>query len=100
MGYMKMTFITETKRQLSRLLDAVRHGETVLIVHRGKPVARLVPVVTNNSGDTDGRLSRLESDGIIRRATASPSKKLLKQRPPPANWSIVQALLQDRNEEW
>ncbi len=98
---MKIASITETKNQLSALLDAVRHGETVLITDRDKPVARLEPVAPDKPSDTNSYLARLERNGIIRRATAAPSKLLLKQRPPRAkkNGSILGALLLNREEE-
>jgi prevent-host-death family protein len=35
--------IHEAKHQLSRLLDLVEEGETVIIARRGEPVAELVP---------------------------------------------------------
>lgn len=98
---MKIASITETKNQLSALLDAVRHGETVLITDRDKPVARLEPVVPDKPSDANSHLARLERNGIIRRAAASPTKLLLKQRPPQAkkNGSILRALLLNREEE-
>lgn len=38
-----MTFsVHEAKTQLSKLLDLVEHGEEVVIVRHGKPVAQLV----------------------------------------------------------
>ncbi len=38
-----MTFsVHEAKTQLSKLLDLVQHGEEVVIVRHGKPVAALV----------------------------------------------------------
>ncbi len=46
---MKTASISQTKNQLSALLDAVRHGETILIMDRNCPVARLEPV-TEMSG--------------------------------------------------
>jgi len=36
--------VHEAKTQLSRLLKLAEDGETVTIVRRGKPVARLTPV--------------------------------------------------------
>jgi prevent-host-death family protein len=36
----------EAKTQFSNLLDRVRHGEQIVITHRGQPVARLVPFST------------------------------------------------------
>ena len=38
---MKSASVSEAKNGLSALLDEVRRGETVLITHRGKPVARI-----------------------------------------------------------
>ena len=42
----------DAKNRLSELLDAVAAGETIEILRRGKPAARLVPVAT-----TDGRFA-------------------------------------------
>ena len=36
--------VRETRERLSHLLDAVAAGEEILIVRRGHPAARLVPV--------------------------------------------------------
>ena len=38
---MKRASVSEAKNGLSGLLDEVRSGETVLITHHGKPVARI-----------------------------------------------------------
>ena len=38
---MKNASVSEAKNGLSALLDEVRQGETVLITHHGKPVARI-----------------------------------------------------------
>jgi prevent-host-death family protein len=35
--------VNEGKTQLSRLLELVQEGETVIIARRGEPVAELVP---------------------------------------------------------
>jgi prevent-host-death family protein len=39
----------DAKNRLSELLDAVASGETIEIVRRGKPAARLVPVPADNA---------------------------------------------------
>ncbi len=97
---MKVATISQTKNQLSALLDRVRHGETILIVDRNRPVARLEPVVTAEGDDEDGRLSRLERAGLIRRGRKSTGDEVLKKRPPRAvkGGDILQALLADREE--
>jgi prevent-host-death family protein len=74
---MQRATITETKNRLSALLDRVRHGETILVMDRGRPVARIEPAVTGASDDVDGRLARLERRGIIRRALTPPPKALI-----------------------
>jgi len=40
---MKRATLTETKNNLSALVDQVQHGETIVILDRGRPVARLEP---------------------------------------------------------
>ncbi len=96
---MKVATISQTKNQLSALLDRVRHGETILIVDRNRPVARLEPVVTAGGDNEDGRLSRLERAGLIRRGRRS-GHEVLKKRPPKAvkGGDILEALLMDREE--
>ena len=41
---MQKVNVKETRRNISRLLDEVQAGEEVIIVRRGKPVARLQQV--------------------------------------------------------
>ena len=96
---MKKASITETKNRLSALLDLVRHGETVLIMDRGRPVARLEPVQQGTGGgETAGRLARLERAGIIRQSPLVNADKLLLQPPPKAKRgaSALRALLEER----
>jgi prevent-host-death family protein len=38
----------DAKNRLSELLDAVASGETIEIIRRGKPAARLVPIPTDD----------------------------------------------------
>ena len=97
---MKKASITETKNRLSALIDAVRHGDTILIMDRGRPVARLESVLTDSAGDAEGRLSRLERQGILRRATASLPKALLEKRLPrlKGGASLSEILLEERRQ--
>ncbi len=39
----------DAKNRLSELLDAVASGETIEIVRRGKPAARLVPIPSEDA---------------------------------------------------
>jgi prevent-host-death family protein len=96
---MVVATITEAKNRLSALLDQVRAGESVLIVDRGVPVARLESVITTDT-DSSGRLARLERAGAVRSARKPPPTELLSQQPPSARRgaSAVAALIQDRRE--
>jgi prevent-host-death family protein len=93
---MKTATISQAKNHLSELLAGVKRGETVLILERDRPIARIVPIEASQSDDE--RLADLERRGIIRRAARPPRRTL----PPPIDWpesgSVVEALLQDREE--
>ena len=96
---MKKASITEAKNNLSALIDGVKGGSPVLIVDRGRPVARLEPVSALRSDD-DSRLARLVRDGIVRPARAALPKGLVATKPPRAKKgaSGVRALLDDRRD--
>jgi|SRR5512138_2735524 prevent-host-death family protein len=94
---MKTATISEAKNHLSELLARVKRGESVLILERDRPIARIVPVESAARSD-DERLKELERRGLLRRAPRGPLKKL----PPPIDWpkgvSVLEALLQEREE--
>jgi prevent-host-death family protein len=70
---MKKATITEAKNNLSALIDGLKGGSPVLIVDRGRPVARLEPVTGDLEGGQDGRLARLLHEGLVPRANAGAS---------------------------
>lgn len=74
---MKQAKVSDLKNQLSRYLDYVRNGETVLVFDRRIPVAELRPVTEKVS---NGKLVNLERKGIIRRGTGRLSKKFFGAR--------------------
>jgi prevent-host-death family protein len=95
---MKKASITEAKNNLSALIDSVRGGSPVLIVDRGRPVARLEPLRgVAGSADLLGRLIR---EGIVRSARSAPARSVLSTKPPRPRKaaSAVRALLDDRRE--
>jgi len=94
----KTATISETKNSLSALLDRVRHGETVLITDRRRPIARLEPVATPDGGPDEGRLARLERAGVIRRARRGRLEEILRVPPPRAETGgdVLAALLDER----
>ena len=95
---MKTATLTETKNGLSALIDQVRHGETILILDRGRPVARLTSVLAEESSSAEGRAERLERQGILHRAAAPKSSGLFdRPRPRPREGaSILTELLEER----
>jgi prevent-host-death family protein len=96
----KKASITEAKNNLSALIDRVKTGARVLIVDRGRPVARLEPVIGLGPGD-DGRLARLVRDGLVRPARAAAPGAFVASKPPKTKKraSGVRALLDERREE-
>lgn len=96
---MKRASITEAKNNLSALIDGLKGGSRVLIVDRGRPVARLEPVIGEDQDD-DGRLSRLTREGLVRPRRSEPPRKLFTTQPPHTekHASAVDALIEERRE--
>lgn len=93
---MKRATITEAKNGLSALIDQVRAGESVLILDRGIPVARLEPVIDQRGAS--GRLQRLVRAGMVRPARTPPAIDLIRTpgpRPTPGT-SAVDMLIEER----
>lgn len=93
---MKTATITEAKNGLSALIDQVKAGESILILDRGAPVARLEPVL--GFADSTGRLTRLERAGVIKVGEAPPPLDLLRTPAPPLapGASSVQVVIRER----
>lgn len=96
---MKTATLTETKNNLSALVDQVRNGETILILDRGRPVARLESAVTQTP-DPEGRLARLERLGVLQRAVGPAPLGPAGGRPAPLKDGAtgVEAVLAERAE--
>lgn len=93
---MGTTTITEAKNGLSALIDRVQAGESIIILERGRPVARLEPI--DGGADATGRLARLERAGIIKMGTGAPPIELMRQPPPKLarGASAVRTLIEER----
>jgi prevent-host-death family protein len=90
---MRIATVTEAKNQLSALIDAVKGGDSVLILDRGTPVARLERA-SGTERDAGGRLARLQRSGLVR-AADEPAPTL---PPPTAGARVLDALLDERRE--
>lgn len=97
---MKKVSVTDAKNGLSALIDGLKGGSRVLIVDRGRPVARLEPVVSGSKDEQDGRLSRLVREGVVRPARAALPPSLFSDELPRLkdDASVVAALIEERRD--
>ena len=82
---MKTANITRLRDHLSEILDAVRNGETVEILDRRTPIARLVPVEPTTAaggGRLPPWLDRLRRAGLVRVGTLKQVPEILRGFPP------------------
>ena len=94
-GHVKRAQISDLKNQLSRYLDYVRHGETVLVFDRQVPVAELRPV---SEKVPLGKLAALERKGVIRRGSGSLPQRFFMQPLGGRRAGVLQALLEEREQ--
>lgn len=59
----------EAKARFSEILRKVRAGKRVVVTHHGTQIAEIRPI-TAEPDRLEDRLARLESDGVIKRASA------------------------------
>jgi antitoxin (DNA-binding transcriptional repressor) of toxin-antitoxin stability system len=97
---MKKANITEAKNNLSALIDGLKGGSPVLIMDRGRPVARLEPVTGDLDGGQEGKLARLLRDGLVRPRRNRPARSLFSGELPRVNAgaSAVDALIEERRQ--
>lgn len=94
--------IAELKNNLSRYLQHVRGGGTVLVFDRDQAVAQIVPLphAGPKAGTVAERLMRLERRGLIRRGTGDHPEWFGRRKPPRLRGSVLRDLLRERKEGW
>jgi antitoxin (DNA-binding transcriptional repressor) of toxin-antitoxin stability system len=92
---MRKASVPALKNQISRYLDYVKHGETVLVLDRRVPVAELKPITATSSS---GKLLALERKGIVRLGSGQISKKFFQEKLNGKRARILDALLEDRGK--
>jgi prevent-host-death family protein len=102
---MKKAGIAELRNNLSRYLDHVRAGGTVVVCDRDMPVARIVPIDGGRARAKDAdeaRLARLERKGLIRRGKGDLLKWLEQRKLPKGRLkrSLVEAIIEERESGW
>jgi len=95
---MKRVSVTDLKNQLSRYLRLVKKGETVEILERSVPIARLEAVRTGADAHVDAHLERLRRDGIVIAARAEARAGLLEEPPVPCRGDPSAAVIDGRGD--
>jgi antitoxin (DNA-binding transcriptional repressor) of toxin-antitoxin stability system len=97
---MKRASITYTKNNLSRLIGMVKEGESVLVVDRKTPVARITPVGHSDLAYEDS-LQTLVTEGVVVAPNRALDVEGFLARPKACadgSESAVSALLAEREE--
>jgi antitoxin (DNA-binding transcriptional repressor) of toxin-antitoxin stability system len=98
---MKRAKIGQLKNQLSRFLDQVKKGETVLVLDRKTPIARIVPFANPSQldkGEAEAWLRRLEQQGALRLGRRKGVIEIASTAPPGRKpVGAVKALLEERD---
>jgi prevent-host-death family protein len=94
---MKTAAVSKLKTHLSDYLNQVKAGVEVLITDRGKPVARLVPIVRVEA--TREALTSMEKQGLIKLGSGRlPKDFWTMSRAEDPQGLVLKALLEEREE--
>jgi prevent-host-death family protein len=95
---MKSAAVSQLKARLSECLAKVKAGEELIVLERGKPIAKLVPITRDRAADS-GQLVDLVRAGLIRLGAGALPKDFWKlPRPKDRKGKVLQALLDERAE--
>ena len=95
---MRRASVSEAKNSLCAVLSEVRHGETVLITHRGKPVAQIEPYKAAELTDDAAELAKQEvadppqASLNIASFLAAPVPRI------PEGWGVSRLVVAERDE--
>ncbi len=93
---MEKATIGDLKNRLSAYLQRVKAGETVVVLERNRPIARIERIAAGE--DPGGWLARLETAGLVRRPSRALPIDALKAPAPVSRSSVLEALLEEREE--
>ncbi|MEQ8763857.1 MAG: type II toxin-antitoxin system prevent-host-death family antitoxin [Planctomycetota bacterium] len=89
--------ITELKRRLSHYLRLVKKGETIEVLNRSTPVARLTKVAAG--GSSEGTLERLIAEGLVKAPAVPPDPNDFDEGPLVAcKGDAVKAVIEGRGD--
>jgi prevent-host-death family protein len=94
---MRSANVAEVKDRLSSFLRDVQKGEEVIITNRGQSIAKIIPYLM------DDNLTEHERKLVLEGAMTLPTKKFdpvafNKRKLPKSKASVVEALLEDRED--
>jgi antitoxin (DNA-binding transcriptional repressor) of toxin-antitoxin stability system len=93
---MKQAKIANLKNNLSRYLDHVRRGGSVIVLDRDRPV----PLPHDGPRGASERLARLERQGLIRRGAGRRATGLRARKPTRLPGGVLRGLLEERERGW
>jgi len=95
---MKSAAVSKLKAGLSEYLAKVKAGEEVIVMERGKPIAKLVPLPRDGLASS-GHLQALARAGLVRLGTGKlPAGFWKMPRPKDRQGAVLKALLAERDE--
>jgi len=95
---MKSAAVSYLKAKLSECLAQVKAGEELIVLERGKPIAKLIPMVRNGTAGAD-EFADLARAGLIRPGSGALPKTFWKlPRPKDGRGKGLQVLLDERAE--
>lgn len=97
---MRQAKIANLKNNLSRYLEHVRRGGSVIVLDRDRPVARLVPLPHEGASGAADRLARLERQGLIRRGAGGRAAAAGTRKPTRLPGGVLRGLLEERERGW
>jgi prevent-host-death family protein len=90
--------IADLKNNLSAYLERVRAGEELLVKHRNRPIAKLVPLSSSEGLESDEL--ELAAAGLVRLPTSSLPESFWKMPAPKVSFAdAVAAVTAERDED-
>jgi prevent-host-death family protein len=94
---MRRATVSHLKNRLSEFLRLVKRGQTIEVVERGIPIARIQPILAGE-GSGDERLQRLVVGGVVAQGRRPLDLSWLKEPPVVAGVDPVRVLIEERGE--